>query len=119
MGHRRLACLATALALGAGVSFYEPVLRRDLGHGDGPVRSGVGALRPPLWSAALAQEAGWFPLETVTREVGSSVHTMKAIRFVGVTTARSEIEALVGSGSAEPLSSRIARVSAREITIPE
>ena len=70
----------------------------------------VGALRAPLWSAALAQEAGSFTLENVTLEIGSAVHTLKTIRFVGVTTARSEVEALFGSGSTEPLSRRIARV---------
>ena len=119
MGHRRLACLAAALALGAGLTFYEPVLRRDLGHGDGPVRIAVGALRAPLWSAALAQEAGSFTLENVTLQSGSSVHTMRAIRFVGVTNTRAEIEALFDKASTEPLSQRLARVSAKEIAIPE
>jgi hypothetical protein len=119
MGHLRLACLATALALGAGLTFYEPVLRRDLGHGDGPVRIAVGALRAPLWSAALAQEAGSFTLENVTLQIGSSVHTMRAVRFVGVTNPRAEIEALFDKASTEPFSQRLARIAAKEIAIPE
>jgi hypothetical protein len=119
MRRRRLALLATVLALGAGLTLYEPVLRRDLGGGDGPVRIAVGALRAPLWSAALAQEAGSFTLENVRLEVGSSVHTMRTIRFVGVANPRAEIEALFDNGSTEPLSQRLARVSAKEIAIPE
>jgi len=107
-------CLVAGLVLNA-----EPVVLRDIAGGGGPVRLTVGAVRAPLWSAAFAQEAGSFTLENLTVALESATFTMKSMRFSGVTSTRAEIDALFSPGATDPLSTRLAKIKAKEIVIPE
>lgn len=92
---------------------------RDLAFGSGDQRIAVGAVRVPLWSAAFAQSSDSFNLENVSFAVGGETYEAKRIEFSGVTSSRADIEALFSASSTEPMASRLARISAKQVTIPE
>jgi hypothetical protein len=115
---RRTAVLLSATVLGGAALMVEPAALRDLRFGDGPHRVTIGAIRTPLWSAAFAQ-ADTLVLENVTVTLGPVTYTAPRIEFTGVTSTRAEVEALVDKGSTEPLAARLARINARQVTIPE
>ncbi|HEX2553293.1 MAG TPA: hypothetical protein VHL98_06310 [Microvirga sp.] len=115
---RRTAVLLSATVLAGAALVVEPAAVRDLRFGDGARQVTIGAVRTSLWSAALAQ-ADTMVLENVTVTLGPVTYTAPRIEFTGVTSTRAEIEALVDKTSSEPLAARLARVSARQVSIPE
>ncbi|QFU16273.1 hypothetical protein [Microvirga thermotolerans] len=116
--HRSGAC-ALALAAAAVGLQLEPVVLRDLSFGAPGGSVTVGAVRAPLWSAALAQTPQAFTLENVAFSFGSTKVQASTVAFSGVTTPRAEIEALFSAASAEPLATRLSRIDAAQVTIPE
>ncbi len=115
---RRTAVFLSATMFGGAALLVEPAAMRDLQFGDGANRIAVGAVRTSLWSAALAQ-SDTVVLENVTITLGPMAYTMPRIEFSGVTSTRAEIEAIVDKASTEPLADRLARINARQVTIPE
>ena len=116
--HRIIALALLGLAGGLALN-AEPVLRRDIAATSGPLRLTVGAVRAPLWSAAFAQQAGDLTLENLTVAFDSVTFAIKSIRFSDVTSTRAEIDALFSSGATELLSTRLSRIKAKAIVIPE
>ncbi|WP_201860956.1 hypothetical protein [Microvirga soli] len=110
---------ALALLAGSTALSFEPAVLRDLVIESGGQRISVGAVKVPLWSAAFAQSADSFSLDNVTFTFGVTTYEMKRIEFSGVSTPRAEIEALFSSASSEPMESRLRRINAKQITIPE
>lgn len=120
MGLRyRTGVCALALLAGSAALQFEPAVLRDLMVDNGSLRITVGSVRAPLWSAALAQSVGSFSLDNVSFTFGSTTYEAKRIDFAGVASSRAEIEALFSSNSTEPMESRLRRINARQITIPE
>ncbi len=115
---RRSAVLLSATVLGGAALMIEPAAVRDLRFGDGANRATIGAVRTSLWSAAFAQ-ADTVVLENVTAQFGPVTYTAPRVEFSGVTSARAEIEAIVDKNSTEPLAARLARINARQVTVPE
>ncbi|MCB8822091.1 hypothetical protein [Microvirga rosea] len=110
---------ALALAAGAFGLQFEPVLFRDV-RIDAPTHGiAVGAVRAPLWSVALAQTPDTFSLENVKLSFGGADYEAKTIQFNGVATPKADIEALFSSASAEPIATRLSRISAAQIVIPD
>ena len=98
---------------------FEPAVLRDLAIDNGGHRIVVGAVRVPLWSAAFAQSADSFTLDNVSFTFGSATYEAKRIELSGVSSIRAEIEALFSAGSTEPMESRLKRINAKQVTIPE
>ena len=116
--HRCGVC-ALALAAGAAALQFEPAAFRNLVFENGGQRLTVGAVKVPLWSAAFAQAAESFSLENVSFTFGGATYDIKRVDLSGVTSTRAEIEALLSSGSIEPMMRRLARINAKRISIPE
>ncbi len=116
--HRSGVC-ALALLAGMAALQFEPAVVRDLVVGSDGRHLFVGAVRVPLWSAALAQAPETFSLENVRFGFGSATYEAKRIDLAGVTSSRADIEALLSSSSSQPFAERLAKVSARQISIPE
>ncbi len=116
--HRCGVC-ALALVAGAAALQFEPTAFRNLVFENGGQRASIGAVKVPLWSAAFAQSAGSFSLENVSFTFGGAAYDIKRIDLSGVTSTRAEIEALLSSSSSEPMMGRLARINARQISIPE
>lgn len=116
--HRSGVC-ALALLAGTAALQFEPAVVRDLVVGSDGRHLSVGAIRVPLWSAALAQTPETFSLENVRFSFGSATYEAKRIDLAGVTSSRADIEALLSSSSSQPFAERLAKVSARQISIPE
>jgi hypothetical protein len=120
MGLRyRAGICALALIAGSAALQFEPAVLRDLRVDYGSLRITVGAVRAPLWSAAFAQSAESFSLDNVSFTFGSTTYEAKRIDFAGIGSSRTEIEALFSSGSTEPMESRLRRINAKQVTIPE
>jgi hypothetical protein len=115
---RRSAVLLSATVLGGAALMIEPAAVRDLRFGDGANRATIGAVRTSLWNAAFAQ-ADTVVLENVTVQFGPVTYTAPRVEFSGVTSPRAEIEAIVDKNSTEPLAARLARINARQVTVPE
>jgi hypothetical protein len=115
----RAGVAALALLAGSTALSFEPTVLRDLVIETGGQRISVGAVKVPLWSAAFAQSADSFSLDNVTFTFGVTTYEVKRIEFSGVSTPRAEIEALFSSASSEPMESRLRRINAKQITIPE
>jgi hypothetical protein len=119
MGRRyRAGVCALALVAASAALQFEPTIVRDLASGQGGQSFSVGAVRIPLWSAALAQSADSFSLDNVRFTWGGLTYEAKRVDFSGVNVSRSEVETLFSSGS-EPFADRLTRISARQITSPE
>ncbi len=110
---------ALSLAAGAAALQFEPTAFRNLVFENGGQRASIGAVKVPLWSAAFAQSAGSFSLENVSFTFGGAAYDIKRIDLSGVTSTRAEIEALLSSSSSEPMMGRLARINAKQISIPE
>jgi hypothetical protein len=115
---RRPALFLTAIGLGVAALGYEPAVLRDFSLEAEGSRLSIGAARVPLWGAALAQ-TDQIVLENVSLQQGASTYTAKRIVFSGVTSTRVEIEAIFDGGSREPLATRLSRITAKRIEIPE
>jgi hypothetical protein len=115
----RAGVAALALLAGSTALSFEPAVLHDLVIESGGQRISVGAVKVPLWSAAFAQSADSFSLDNVTFSFGVTTYEVKRIEFSGVSTPRAEIEALFSSASSEPMESRLGRINAKQITIPE
>lgn len=123
---QRSGVCALALLAGAAALQFETTVVRDLVVGSDGRHLSVGAVRIPLWSAALAQAPQAFSLENVRFSFGSATYEAKRIDLTGVTSSRADIEALLSSSSfssssssPQPFAERLAKVSARQISIPE
>jgi hypothetical protein len=116
--HRSGICI---VALGAGLAGLqvEPAVLRDIVFESGPQRLSVGSVRIPLWSAAWAQSPETITLENVKFTFGSTAYEARRIEFSGVTSSRADIDALLSTSGSEPFAPRLARISAKQITIPE
>jgi hypothetical protein len=115
--HRCGVC-ALALAAGAAALQFEPTAVRNLVFENGGQHLTVGAVKVPLWSAAFAQAADSFIFENVSFTFGGTNYDIKRMDLSGVTSTRAEIEALFSSASSEPLMHRLAKINAKQITIP-
>ncbi len=115
---RRSVVLLSATFLAGAALMVEPAAMRDLQFGDGANRVAIGAVRTSLWSAAFSQ-TGTVVLENVSVTLGPVTYTAPRIEFSGVASTRAEIEAVVDKASTEPLAARLARINARQVTIPE
>ncbi|MDP8920365.1 MAG: hypothetical protein M3O00_16055 [Pseudomonadota bacterium] len=118
LGYRAGVC-AIALLAGSAALQFEPAVLRDLVVDNGSQRITVGAVKVPLWSAAWAQSSDSFSLDNVSFTFGSTTYEAKRIEFSGVSSSRAEIEALFSANSTESMESRLKRISARQVTIPE
>ncbi len=98
---------------------FEPTVVRDLVVDSGGGRFTVGAVKVPLWSAAWAQSSDSFSLDNVSFTFGSTTYEAKRIEFSGIASSRAEIEALFSTNSTESMESRLKRVNAKQVTIPE
>lgn len=116
--HRAGICLL-ALVAGTAALQVEPAVIRNLSLETASGHVSVGAVKVPFWSTAWAQSADSFSLENVSFTFGQLSYEMKRIDLSGATTPRAEIEALFASGSTEPVATRLARINAKQITIPE
>lgn len=110
---------ALALAAGTVGLQLEPAFLRNLAVEAPGYKISVDAVRAPLWSTAFAQSADAFSLENVQVAFGSATYVAQTIQFSGVTTPRAEIEALFSPTSSEPVASRLARISAAQVSIPD
>ncbi|SCX84913.1 hypothetical protein [Microvirga guangxiensis] len=115
--HRSSVC-ALALVAGTAAMQFEPAILRDLVVDTGAQQISVGAVRTSLWSSAFAQAADTFSVENVRFTWGPFSYEAKRIDFTGVSLARSEIESLLSSSS-EPFAERLARINARQVSVPE
>jgi hypothetical protein len=116
--HRCGVC-ALALAAGFGAMQLEPAVLRDLAYdGDGG-RLTVGAVKVPLWSGAWAQTPDTFSLENVAFTLGSATYEAKRIEISGLASSRADVEALLSPSGSEPFGPRMARIDAKQITVPE
>jgi hypothetical protein len=102
----RLALLASALIAGAG-GLGTPWTGLTVSLGD------AGSLRI---GAALA--AGAVTLNDVTLDFGGASYAIPTLTVTGLNLSQGELTALFSSNAAEPLSARLARLSAQEATIP-
>jgi hypothetical protein len=98
---------------------FEPTVIRDLVVDSGGGRITVGAVKVPLWSAAFAQSADSFSLDNVSFTFGSTAYEAKRIEFSGASSSRAEIEALFSPNSSETMESRLRRINAKQVSIPE
>ncbi|MEZ0170277.1 hypothetical protein [Microvirga sp. TS319] len=115
--HRSGVC-ALALVAGTAAMRFEPTVLRDLVAGGGSHEVSIGAVRTSLWSAAFAQTLDSFTLENVRFSWGGADYEAKQVTFTGVSVPRGDIESLFSSGSG-PLADKLARIDAKQVTIPE
>ncbi|MGF9758321.1 hypothetical protein AAII07_24270 [Microvirga sp. 0TCS3.31] len=115
----RAGVAALALLAGSTTLSFEPAVLHDLAIETSGQHITIGAVKVPLWSAAFAQSADSFSLDNVALTVGTTTYEAKRIEFSGVSTPRAEIEALFASASTEPMESRLKRINAKQVTIPE
>lgn len=115
--HRSGVC-ALALMAGTAAMQFEPAVLRDLVADNGTQRLSVGAVRTSLWSAAFAQTADSFTLENVRFSWGGATYEAKQVSFHGASVARSDIESLFSSSSGT-IADRLAKIDAKQVTIPE
>src|SRR4051794_7878098 len=116
---RRAAFLVSAtLLIGVAIGF-EPAVMRDLSVREAGWRASVGAVRVSLWSAAFAQSADSITLDNVTFSIGPDTFRAPRIEISGLTSTRADLEALLAPNPGEPLADRLAKISAREVRIPE
>ena len=118
----RYSCLAAvsgAAILAAGVS-VPTVHDVSISLGDGQ-RLQIGTVRggASLIGVALAQSADSVTLENVTLDLGHLVYKAPRIEFSGVTLSRAELAGLFDLSVTEPVAARLARLSAKEIVVPE
>lgn len=116
--HRAGVC-ALALTAGMAALQIEPTVIRNLSFETSSGRVTVGAVRAPVWSAAIGQAADSFSLENISVTQGSVRFELQRIDLTGVTSSRSDVEALFAAGSSEPLAARLAKIGAARIAIPE
>lgn len=116
--HRSGVCVL-ALVAGAAARQFEPTVVRDLAFERDGQRFSVGAVKVPLWSAAFPQSASSFTLENVRFSFKGATYEMRSVEVSGATSSRAEIEALFSPTSTESMASRIGRISAKKVTIPE
>lgn len=116
--HRSGVC-ALALMAGAATMQIEPAVVRNIIIDSSSGHVAIGAVKTSLWSAAFAQSADSFSLENVRFTFGSASYELPRINFSGVTSSRADIEALTASGSTERMASRLAKINAKRIEIPE
>jgi hypothetical protein len=119
MGRRHSTVLLSATILAGAALSFEPVLLSNLQVETDGARISIGAARTPLWSAAFAQTPSAVVLEDVTFGFGGTTYRAKRVEFSGVTSSRAEVEAIFDTASSEPLPARLAKLSAKEISIPE
>ena len=115
---RRSAVLLTATILAGAAFTVEPAVMRDLTVDAVGGRLSVGAVRTSLIGAALAQSDA-VALDDVVLTLGPMTYKAKRIEFTGVTSSRADIDALFDKASTEPLAARLARINAKQITVPE
>ena len=89
MGLRyRAGVAALALLAGSTALSFEPAVLHDLVIETSGQRITIGAVKVPLWSAAFAQSADSFNLDTVTFTFGTTTYEAKRIEFSGISTPR-------------------------------
>lgn len=115
---RRAAILLSATLLGGAAIGFEPAVLRDLSFGESGSRASIGAVRVPLWSAAFAQAPDRISFDNVTFTLGPDTFRASRIDVSGVASTRADLEALAQNPN-EPLAARLARISAKQATIPE
>ena len=112
----RLALLAASALIVGASGFGTPPwtgVEVPLGAG-GSLR--IGAVRTAPWGAALA--ANVVTLNDVTVEFGGASYSIPTLTLTGLNLPQGELTALFDKAATEPLSARLARLSAQEVTIP-
>jgi hypothetical protein len=80
----------------------------------------IGAARiDGIWPGAAFAQAADAALENVTVELGAITYRLPKVEFSGISLSRAELVALFDAQSSEPVGPRLARLSAREVRIPE
>jgi hypothetical protein len=97
----------------------EPAVFTDMVSESSGSRLVVGSVRAPLWNTAWAQPFETVTLENVSVSIGADLYQAQRIEFTGVTSTRAELEALFDRSATEPLSERLAKISAKRVVIPE
>jgi hypothetical protein len=115
----RFAALATLSALAVAASGVEAPRLPGFSAVLGDARLEVGAVRPgALLGLALAQ-GGEVTLENVAVEAAGSIYRAPRVILSGASVSREEFARLLDPNAAEPLAPRLARLSAKRVTIPE
>lgn len=106
--------LAALLAWGGA-----PTLRSVTVEGGG-VRVEIGAVRlGGMLGAALAQAPGEVTLTDLVITTAPATYRLPRAVFAGVSLSRDELARLMDPNGAEPAAARLARLNARQVTIPE
>ncbi|HKG76180.1 MAG TPA: hypothetical protein VKA90_01535, partial [Beijerinckiaceae bacterium] len=84
----------------------------------GSIRVGAIQPGPGPWGAAFAV-GGAVTLNDVTIDLAGVTYSFPAATFTGLNVSQSELAALFDNNATEPLGARLARLSAKDVTIPE
>ncbi|KAB0269516.1 hypothetical protein [Microvirga brassicacearum] len=114
----RPALCALALFAGAAVLRFEPAIVSNLALDRNGPQVTVGSVKVPLWNAAFAQSAESVTLENVRFTSGGSTYEAARIEISGLASSRADLDALLASTSSEPLETRLARISAKQVVAP-
>jgi hypothetical protein len=115
----RPALCASVVLMGALVVQIEPKIVNGLVFESADSRMTIGAVRVPLWSAAWAQSSESLTLENVVFTSGTTTYEAKQITFSGLTSTRTELDAILSNASPEPLALRLARLNVKEVSLPD
>jgi hypothetical protein len=116
--HAAVAAAVTAVVAVAGLS--GPSLRgARLALGDA-ARLDIGSITAnATWLGVALAQSGNITLENVTLELGAITYRLPRIGFSDVSLSRAELTALFEGPAGEALAPRLARLTAREVRIPE
>jgi hypothetical protein len=79
----------------------------------------IGAVRTGNWLGVALAQAADVTLENVTFAVGGISYRLPRIEFSGASLSRADLTALFDAKAGEAVGARLARLSAREVRIPE
>lgn len=118
----RLGCLAglSAIALTAAGVVAPRWGNVSLTAADG-TRLSIGAIRlgTNLIGAALAQDAETIIIENVLLELGFATYRLPRMEFAGTNLSRADLVGLFDKSAPGSLPSRLARLSAKRVSVPE
>lgn len=118
----RLGCLAglSAIALTAAGVVAPRWGNVSLTAADG-TRLSIGAIRlgTNLIGAALAQDAETIIIENVLLELGFATYRLPRMEFAGTNLSRADLVGLFDKTAPGSLPSRLARLSAKRVSVPE
>lgn len=113
------AALSAAPVVATGVATGVAVPALDVASGDARISIGSVRTNLNLLGAALAQSPDEVTLDNLTLEVGGTTYRIPRIDFTGVSLSRADLMSLFAAGAGEPIASRLAKLSARRVVVPE